>query len=383
MKKLLSLVGLIVIAVFIVACGGGSPVEPEAEEPETVEAIEEEAVEVVEKEETADEDQDTTVEESMDDKGDGSTQMFTDDNGRTIEIPANPQKILFAGTEHAAQVTSLGYVPYAMIDSYGGEFATILEGIGGDVGDLSSVINVGNVDDEPNLEKILEIEPDLIVWWYWDPEIVDQLQQLAPTIALNPRVNGPGGYEGPGGPRYSKQRTFASLVGLEAELDAQIAEYDSLLADVKARHGDLLADLEWNFLDTGDTFDPHMYDLDRFEAWAYVAVMRDLGMAPSAAMVEATRTGFGYDENFGYAQVSLEVVGDYSADLLFVGRYDEAPIGDQLQTLLNGTPPGQANQIFRVDSNKWAYHLIQSEIGVLTDVAAILDAGVENVGDFD
>ncbi|MEM7800292.1 MAG: ABC transporter substrate-binding protein, partial [Chloroflexota bacterium] len=248
---------------------------------------------------------------------DGSTRLFTDDCGRTIEIPANPQKILFADSEHAAKVTTLGYVPYATRDSYGSDFVTILEGIGGDVGDLSSVINVGKAANWPNLEKILEIQPDLIVWWDWDSKIIEQLQEIAPTIGLNPRVNGPGGYHGPGGPRYSKQRTYASLVGLEYKLDEQITAYEAQLADVKGRHAEFIEDLKWNFFDTSDYSLPHMYDLEAFDCWAYVAVMRDLGMTPAAAMREATAIGLGYDKNFGYAQVSPESVGDYTADLLF------------------------------------------------------------------
>jgi ABC-type Fe3+-hydroxamate transport system substrate-binding protein len=81
-------------------------------------------------------------------------------------------------------------------------------------------------------------------------------------------------------------------------------------------------------------------------------------------------------------QVSLEVVADYTADLLFLGRYDDLPINDQLLTLLNTTAPGQANQIYRVDSNVWTYHVVQAEISVLRQGDEILSAGVENVGDF-
>jgi ABC-type Fe3+-hydroxamate transport system substrate-binding protein len=236
------------------------------------------------------------------DNTESTTQTFTDDDGRIVEIPVNPQRVLFADIEHAAMVTSLGYVPYALANAReGADFAVQLEFLGGNVGDLSSIIDVGS-RQTPNLERILEIQPDLIVWWAGMPEILDQLQLIAPTIAMNPRVNGPGaGYDGPGGPRYSKQRIYASLVGLEDELDAQIAEYEALLADVIERQGDSLENLEWNFMDTGDDFLPHMYSPAKFPQWAYVAVMNDLGLNPSAAMVEATRSFIGYEEDYGYA----------------------------------------------------------------------------------
>jgi iron complex transport system substrate-binding protein len=320
---------------------------------------------------------------AQDDDSESTTQTFTDDDGRIVEIPVNPQRILFADIEHAAMVTSLGYVPYAMASTWeGSDFAAQLEYLGGNVGDLSSIIDIGS-GQEPNLERILEIQPDLIIWWVGMPEIVAQLQLIAPTIAMNPRVNGPGGgSDGLGGPRYSKQRIYTSLVGLEDELDAQIAEYEALLAEVIERHGDSLANLEWNFMDTGDDFLPHMYSPAKFPQWAYVAVMNDLGLNPSAAMVEATRNFIGYEEDYGYAQVSLEVVADYAADLLFLGRYDDLPINEQLLILLNTTAPGQANQIYRVDSNVWTYHVVQAEISVLRQIDEILSSGVEDVGDF-
>ncbi|MEM9950393.1 MAG: ABC transporter substrate-binding protein [Chloroflexota bacterium] len=314
---------------------------------------------------------------------DDATVTITDDLERAIEIPTNPQRVVFASAEHASMVTSLGYVPYAM-GFTGNAQIEALASLGSNMDDLSDIINVGNAN-EPNLETILEIEPDLILWWD-NSEIIEQLQQIAPTLGFNPRTDAfageYGAVPGPDVERYAKQRLFASIVGLEAELDEQIAEYEALLDDVLERHGDALADLEWSFLDTGDNFQPHMYSIERFPTFAYNAVMLDLGITPSENMVNALAEGFGYDENFGYAQVSLEVVGDYTADLLFVGRYDNAPLNEQLMTLLNATPTGQAEQIYRVDSNLWTYHLVFAEIEVLRQIDEILSNGVENVGDF-
>lgn len=312
----------------------------------------------------------------------GATRTITDDLGRTVEIPSAPQRVLFADEEHASMVTSLDYVPYAMGWIYDEDFVSTLQGIGGDVGDLSSVINIGN-RNEPNIEKIAAVKPDLIIWWD-NEEVVGQLEAIAPTLGLNPRHDAGGGYgKGPGEPRYSKQRIYAALVGVEDKLDAQLAEYEALLADVKVRHANLLADLEWTFMDTGDDFQPAMYDHVRFATFAYNAVLIDLGMTPSAAMTEAGEQGLGYDENFGYAKISPEVAPDYAADLLFIGRYDDAPINDQLLTVLSNTAAAQNDQIYRVDSNIWTYHLVQAEINVLRQIDEILSGGVENLGDFD
>ena len=357
--KLAVILALLTLLVLLVACGG-QPTVDEAE-PATEETSKGEAEEA-------------TV----------ATQTITDDLGRTVEIPANPQRVVFNGEEHAAMVTSLGYVPYAMSWGYHADFIDTLEGIGGDVGDLSTIIDLGD-SSQINIETVAAVNPDLILTWD-DPESVELLEEIAPTLGLNPRFNRTGGYDeidAPPGPRYAKQRIFASLVGVEDELEAQIAQYEALLADIKERHREIISEMEWTFLDTGDDFQPHMYDDEKLITFAYNAVMTDLGMTPSAAMDEATETNLGFDEDYGYAQISLEVAPDFVADLLFIGRYDDAPLDDQLLTVLSNTAPAQNDQIYRVDSNVWTYHLVQAEIDILRQVDEILSGGVENLGDFD
>lgn len=366
MNKSIKLTVILALMALLTACGG---------QPAVDEAVSAAEIEEPTSEESA------VAPTKADDEGENTTQTVTDDLGRTVDIPADPQKVIFGTEEHASMVTSLGYVPYAMTWSYDQDFVGTLKDIGGDVGNLSTIINLG-ASDQVNYEAVAAANPDLIVWWD-DEEVIEQLEAIAPTLGFNPRHDVGGGYgKGPGEPRYSKQRIFASIVGAEDKLDDQIAEYEALLADVKERHGDLLPELEWTFLDTGADFIPHMYDIERFATFAYNAVMNDLGMPPLTAMIEATEEGFGFDENFGYAQISLEVAPDYAADLLFIGRYDNLPIDDQLLTVLSNTAPAENDQIYRVDSNVWTYHLVQAEIDILRQVDDILSSGVENLGDF-
>ena len=125
-----------------------------------------------------------------------------------------------------------------------------------------------------------------------------------------------------------------------------------------------------------------MYDGVRHNGFAYNPVMDDIGLTRAAAMVDATAQSLGYDNNYGYAQISLEVVPDYAADLVFIGRYDTAPINEQTQLVLDTTPAAEADQVYRVDANIWTFHLVQAEIGVLRRVDEILSGGVKNLGDY-
>ncbi|MDX8354778.1 ABC transporter substrate-binding protein [Cognatiyoonia sp. IB215182] len=309
------------------------------------------------------------------------TRTVVDDLGRTVEIPADPQRVVIAGNEeHAAMLTSIGYVPYGLMWGYHPEVIQTLEGIGGDVGDLSTAQILGD-SSNPDHETIAAADPDLIIMWN-DPEAVEKMALLAPTLGYNPRQNNSGDYGDASGERYSKQRTIASLVGMADALNAQIIAYEAQLADVKARHGDLITTLEWTFIDTGDDFQPHMYDAETYPTFAYNAVMTDLGLKRANAMAEATKVGLGFDDNFGYAQISLEVIPDYAADLIFVGRYDDKPLDGQLETVLSATAAAKADQVIRVDSNVWTYHLVQAEIQLLRQIDEILSEGVQNLGDF-
>ncbi|MEM9608879.1 MAG: helix-turn-helix domain-containing protein [Actinomycetota bacterium] len=309
----------------------------------------------------------------------GGTRPFVDDLGREVEIPAEPERVIFAGTEHASHVTTLGHVPLAVASSYTGDATAELEAIGGVPVDLGSMVDVG--DGEPNFEAVAAAQPDLIVWWTRDAETVDILAEIAPTIAIDPRANGSDFRQDNDGARWSKQRTLAELFGLEDALDAQIAEYESLVADIRERHADLIGTLEWTLFDTFDDGDAWLYNTPTY---AYNAALPDIGLLPAASHEEATEQGIGVEERrSGYAVISTELVPDYSADLVFVGRSTDEPYEPSLATVLDATPAGAAEQVFPVDAARWTFHLLQAEINVLREVDAILSAGsIEDLGDF-
>lgn len=328
---------------------------------------------------TADADATTTDPPSSAADETGATRLFVDDLGREVEIPADPQRVIFAGTEHAAHVTTLGHVPLAVASSYTGDPARELEGIGGLSVDLAAMVDVG--DGEPNLEALAAAEPDLLVWWTRDADIIETLADIAPTIAIDPRANGSDFREDNDGVRWSKQRTLAELFGLDDALDAQIAEYESLVDDIRERHADVIDTLEWTLFDTFDDGDAWLYNTPTY---AYNAALPDIGLRPAASHEEATGQGIGVEETrSGYAVISTELVPDYGADLIFVGRSSDEPYEPGLATVLDATAAGGSQQVYPVDAARWTFHLLQAEINVLREVDAILSAGdVEDLGDF-
>lgn len=87
---------------------------------------------------------------------------------------------------------------------------------------------------EVNIEQVLASDPDLIICADYDPDSVwwpaNKLREIAPVVPTSGDK-----------PWKDAFREFATLVGRDGQADSAIAEYDALIAQIKARHGDKLA----------------------------------------------------------------------------------------------------------------------------------------------
>lgn len=121
-----------------------------------------------------------------------SAWSFTDDRGRTVTTGSTPSRIVaFTGT--AAAFVDLG-LQHKIVGVFG-ETARA-DGTpdpeAGDL-DLGKVTILGNAWGQFNIEKYAALEPDLLVThmydpgalWYVPDESKDEIQQLAPTVAIS------------------------------------------------------------------------------------------------------------------------------------------------------------------------------------------------------
>ena len=87
---------------------------------------------------------------------------------------------------------------------------------------------------EINIEQVLASDPDLIICAAYDPDSVwwpaNKLRDIAPVV---PTANDQ--------PWKDAFRELAALLGRVGEGEAAFADYDAVIADIKARHGDKLA----------------------------------------------------------------------------------------------------------------------------------------------
>lgn len=93
-----------------------------------------------------------------------------------VEVPENPERVVVLDTGELDTAITLGIKPVGAVEAVAGMgFPSYLE-------NTESIENVGTIE-EPNLERIAALEPDLILSNTLRHErIYDQLSQIAPTV---------------------------------------------------------------------------------------------------------------------------------------------------------------------------------------------------------
>lgn len=141
---------------------------------------------------------------------------FTDDKGVTVTLPSRPERLVI-DVNAAAPLWDFGIRPVAVFGWNATETGDFGDA-GGNI-DPSTVEIVGNVSEPIQPEAVVAVNPDLIitmtftpddplVYWSIDPEILPQVQQIAPIIAMS----------GTGSARENTERFAQLAAALGADL---------------------------------------------------------------------------------------------------------------------------------------------------------------------
>ena len=225
------------------------------------------------------------------------TRVFETVNGE-IEIPNKPKRIV--------------------TDFYGGELLTVganVIGVEPTAFDhpfiQDKLKDVEDIGEPINIEKVLSLQPDLIVVMYDD--YYEQLSEIAPTVYI------------PYGTASSIEETvqlFADLTGNQTEADEFLRKF----AD-KAKAGrEKLAGV----IDEDDTFG--IYELtDKGDLW----IFGDHAGRGGQALYNALQLKMPHknDNSEQTLQLSMEVLPEYAADYMFLTTYDPENKGEALKEL--------------------------------------------------
>lgn len=288
----------------------------------------------------------------------GQTRAFTDDLGRTVEVPVRPQRIV---SLHDLDITlpliELGVMPVAShgrVRPDGTRFlraGKLLTGVDFDTAPIA-FIGATAID----IEAVAAVKPDLIITSPTRDTPVSQLERIAPTVSIEHLKGGPAAI-------YGK---LADLTGTGARL-----------ATLKARYAAQIAQLR-SLVDTGSltvvSFQANQGKITVFHTdRALGRVLRDAGFR-FPKIVESISEGDRMD-------VSAERLPDLEADLAFgtfrsdLGKGAEAEMADMEKVM-----PGWCRLMRACREGRYVLlprdETISNTYSALNLVAAVVEAEV-------
>lgn len=163
------------------------------------------------------------------------TRQVTDAMGNTVTVPEAPQRVITLSEIDLDTALTLGVTPVGTINGRGQAAPPrYLDG------KLPAGIEVVGDIDNPNLETLLELEPDLILTGPVKPEQLAILNEIAPTVIT---FNWARPWQ------ESMQRT-AHALNREAEAKAVLERYRARVEEARQRlaahQGETLSIVRWN-----------------------------------------------------------------------------------------------------------------------------------------
>jgi iron complex transport system substrate-binding protein len=163
------------------------------------------------------------------------TRSVTDADGKTQLVPAHPKRVVVLSEIDLDSALTLGVQPVGTVNGRGQ--ATLPRYLQDKAGEEITV--VGDLDN-PNLERLIDLEPDLILTNQTKPELLALLQEIAPTVVT-------GNWGQPWKEVFNRS---AQVLNKEAEGKAFLARYDARLQAARntlAKHqGEQLSIVRWN-----------------------------------------------------------------------------------------------------------------------------------------
>ncbi|MBE9019352.1 iron-siderophore ABC transporter substrate-binding protein, partial [Chroococcidiopsidales cyanobacterium LEGE 13417] len=209
-----------------------------------------------------------------------------------VEIPVHPQRVIvldesmLLDSALALGIKPVGFAPCSnCLESHSGIPSEL-------VADISSVGDM----NQPSLEKILYLKPDLILSYEWQRQIYPQLSAIAPTVAIEP----------------------ASGVGFKKEIAyiAHVLGRSDRVEEVLAKYEDRIKQLRHHLqtkLGTKKVATVHLYG-SQISVWkpdlnTYSQIMSDAGLQ----FIQAQK-----DQQEDWLNISIEFLPKYDADFLFI-----------------------------------------------------------------
>lgn len=234
--------------------------------------------------------------------GAAQTRTYVDKAGREVEIPVNPQRIVTINM--TAEAIALGVKPAGAAENWLTSLdETQKEGI-------ESVGAVSNL----NYEKILELEPELIItpMNVTNEDTIEALSKIAPTV-VGPFF----------GNAIENLRTIGDVLGKSEEAESWISSYEEKAKNVKSKLSDEIPEGKTALLiQLSSKNATYIYP-----ASTWPTIYEVLGLTlPDAAPLKELTAG---------ANLSLDQLTEYNPDYIFLTSVNDASMPELKQQFTN------------------------------------------------
>lgn len=243
-----------------------------------------------------------------------------------VEIPAEPKRIvtdMYVSDLLALGIKPVGAVQYYLENPF---YADQVEGIE-NIGDRGAV----------SLEKVIALDPDLIITYSDQAEEIESYQKIAPTVVIP---------YGTFTNVHDEIRGFGELMNKSEEAEAWLKTYDERIEAARAKVKAVIKPEEtFSILEVSDK---SYYGYGDNFGRGGQAVYRALELAP----LEITKKELMGDTQ--WKEISREVVGDYAGDHIFltVGENNKNYQGDAIWKSL---PAVKNNQVYELLEDRYWY----------------------------
>ncbi len=252
------------------------------------------------------------------------TRTFTDDLGRSVEVPVNPRRIAaLHDIELTVPLLELGAPVVASHGRPGPDGSPMIRSSRLLTGEEFAANGIADLGNNPvDVEIVSKIAPDLIITTTWQKAEIAQLETIAPTIVLDTRTG---------------IRDDFALYDLLADLTGTTGH----LANLKARYEAQIAQLR-RIAGTGITVSAFHAQNGNLSVWnpysSFGKVLRDAGFA-LPDLIESIPEGTS-------EQLSAEMLPQLDADVVLVSyRADEGETPATANAELEAALPGYCDYL--------------------------------------
>ncbi|PSB09505.1 iron-siderophore ABC transporter substrate-binding protein [Pleurocapsa sp. CCALA 161] len=265
----------------------------------------------------------------------GSCRAIAHFMGETC-VPENPQRIISLYTTPLANLLALDLKPLAITpvtgvqDEFPPYLAEKVEGM-----------EIVGINYEPNLERIAQLKPDLIVGWDFHEKTYPLLSQISPTLLVPKDIT-----QSPNADWQKYTNYLATALGKQDKAQQLIAEYDRRIAELKIALGNRYSNKTISVAHISDEYGTEAYTVNSFPG----SILSALGLQrPQSQAV--SKPGGTID---AISEERLELI---DGDLLFVLIYNDSD-RQMLNSLLNKPlwkklKAVQNQQVYPVDGWTW------------------------------